>query len=304
MSYPAYIDTVRSSQFLRRLKLARELLAPCRVCPRNCQVNRLQEETGECGVGRLAIISSYFPHFGEERPLVGQHGSGTIFMAGCNLGCVFCQNFEISHLRRGEPVPPERFAGMMLELQKAGCHNINIVTPSHIVPQLLEAVSLAARHGLQIPLVYNSSGYDSMASLKLLEGIVDIYMPDFKFFDDAVAARYTAVSNYGSVARKALREMHRQVGDLQIDENGLARRGLLVRHLVMPGMLEQSRQIFHFLASEISRNTYVNIMAQYRPMGEAYRYPDINRRVRYQEVREAYRLAREAGLWRFDEELW
>ena len=302
MSYPAYIDTIQQPDFPRRLQAARQLLSSCTVCPRRCRINRLQGEVGECGVPEHPIISSYFPHFGEEAPLVGSGGSGTIFIAGCNLGCVFCQNYEISHLLEGRATTPRRFAEMMLELQEAGCHNINIVTPSHIVPQLLEAVYLAARQGLRLPLVYNTSGYDSLASLRFLNGVVDIYMPDFKFWDDRVAARYTRVSDYATVARQAIREMHRQVGDLVLDSRGIARRGLLVRHLVMPGTLEQSRHIFHFLAQEISRDTYVNVMAQYRPMGQAHRYPDINRRLRYNEYQEALQLAREAGLWRFDRE--
>ncbi len=231
---------------------------------------------------------------------MGHHGSGTIFIAGCNMLCDFCQNYEISHLREGREVTPQQFGQLMLDLQEAGCHNINIVTPSHVVPQLIEALYYAARQGLTIPLVYNTSAYDSLSSLALLNGLVDIYMPDFKFFDDAVAARYSPVKNYATIAKHAIKEMYRQVGDLQFDSRGIAVRGLLIRHLVMPGYLEQSRKIFHFIAREISPNTYVNVMAQYRPHGEAFHYPEINRAVQYQEYLQALQMAQEAGLQRLD----
>jgi len=271
---PRYIETLEQGKFAEKLHRARQLLANCQVCPQNCRVNRLTGELGECRTGSRPIISSFFPHFGEEAPLVGTRGSGTIFMAGCNLKCLFCQNYEISHLVEGYEVSVQRFGEMMLELQVMGCHNINVVTPSHVVPQVIEAIQFAAERGLRIPLIYNSSGYDSMTSLKLLDGIVDIYMPDFKFFDDEVAQKYTAVKNYAKVAKKAIKEMHRQVGDLII-QNGVAVRGLLVRHLVMPGQIDQSRNIFNFIARNISKNTYINVMAQYRPYGEARNYTDI-----------------------------
>lgn len=297
---PVYLQTLEQGLFPARVRRAKSLLKKCRVCPRNCGVNRLADEIGDCGIGYQPIISSYFPHFGEEAPLVGRGGSGTIFIAGCNLLCIFCQNYEISHLREGRAVNSERFARMMLELQETGCHNINIVTPSHIVPQLLEAIFLAAQQGLHLPLVYNTGAYDSLASLRLLEGVVDIYMPDFKFYDDGLAAHYTGVKNYGTVARAAIKEMHRQVGDLQIDETGIARRGLLVRHLIMPGMTEDARKIMKFLAEEISTHTYVNIMAQYRPVGEAYRHREIDRRPTPEELTAVVKAAREAGLHRLD----
>ena len=300
-SFPVYLDLLQKNQFPEKIEQAKKLLISCRVCPRQCRVNRLAGELGECRSGYDPIISSYFPHFGEEAPLVGHHGSGTIFIGGCNLLCLFCQNYDVSHQLSGRPASIPRFAQLMLRLQKSGCHNINIVTPSHIVPQLIEALYLAAQAGLALPLVYNSSGYDSLESLQLLDGLVDIYMPDFKFSSDELGAKYTAVDNYGTIVKQAIKEMHRQVGDLVI-ENGIARRGLLVRHLVMPGMLEDSRQVFHFLANEISRNTYLNVMPQYRPAGEAANYNEIDRPLHYSEFSEAISLAREAGLHRLDKE--
>ncbi|OGB63875.1 MAG: radical SAM protein [Caldithrix sp. RBG_13_44_9] len=300
-SFPAYLDLLQKNQFPEKIEQAKKLFLSCRVCPRQCRVNRLAGELGECRSGYDPIISSYFPHFGEEAPLVGRYGSGTIFIGGCNLLCLFCQNYDTSHLLSGRPVSIQRFAKLMLKLQQSGCHNINIVTPSHIVPQLIETLHLAARNGLTLPLVYNSGGYDSLESLQLLEGLVDIYMPDFKFFNDELGAKYTAVDNYGTIAQQAIKEMHRQVGDLVI-ENGIAQRGLLVRHLVMPGMLEDSRKVFHFLANEISRNTYLNVMPQYRPAGEARNYEEIDWPLPYSEFLSAVKLAREAGLYRLDKE--
>jgi putative pyruvate formate lyase activating enzyme len=300
-SFPVYLDLLQKNQFPEKIERAKKLLFSCRVCPRQCRVNRVAGELGECRSGYEPIVSSYFPHFGEEAPLVGHHGSGTIFIGGCNLLCLFCQNYDVSHQLSGRPASIPRFAELMLRLQKSGCHNINIVTASHIVPQLIEAFYLAAQDGLTLPLVYNTSGYDSLESLELLDGLVDIYMPDFKFFSDELGAKYTAVDNYGTIARQAIRDMHRQVGDLII-ENGIAQRGLLVRHLVMPGMLEDSRQIFHFLANEISRDTYLNVMPQYRPAGEAGNHAEIDRPLHYSEFSEAISLAREAGLHRLDKE--
>jgi putative pyruvate formate lyase activating enzyme len=299
--YPIYLRTLPAGKSEEKIAAGRNLLSNCQVCPRQCGVNRLEGELGECRIGYEPIISSYFPHFGEEAPLVGRNGSGTIFIGGCNLLCLFCQNYDTSHLLSGRAVSIQHFAELMLKLQQVGCHNINIVTPSHIVPQLIEALHLAAQKGLTIPLVYNSGGYDSLESLKLLEGLVDIYMPDFKFFSDTLGEKYTAVKNYGTIARQAIKEMHHQVGDLVID-NGIARRGLLVRHLLMPGMLEDSRRIFHFLVDEISRDTYLNIMPQYRPAGEAGNYEEIARPLHYPEFLAAIKLARETGLYRLDKE--
>lgn len=277
-----------------------ELLAPCRVCPHHCKVNRLRDETGRCGIGRFARVASYGPHHGEEDCLRGWGGSGTIFFSGCNLRCVFCQNWDISHEITGELVTAERLAEMMLELQELGCHNINWVTPSHVVPQCVEALVLARERGLRLPVVYNSGGYDAVETLQRLEGLVDIYMPDFKFWDAAVAARFTNAHDYPEVARAALREMHRQVGVLQLDRNGLARRGLLVRHLVMPHNLAGTAEIAHWLATELSPDTYCNVMAQYHPAGEAFRFPELSRRITAAEFSEAVQAARRAGLHRLD----
>jgi len=295
---PSYLS-LKENLFQEKIEQGKSNLENCQVCPRQCHVNRLEEELGECRSGYQPIISSYFPHFGEEAPLVGQKGSGTIFIGGCNLQCLFCQNYETSHLLEGRPVSIIRLAEMMLTLQENGCHNVNIVTPSHIVPQLIEALFMAIQGGLSIPLVYNCGGYDSLESLRLLDGLVDIYMPDFKFFSDTLGQRYTAVTDYATLAKKAIKEMHRQVGDLKIVQ-GLAKKGLLVRHLVMPAMLQDSQKIFRFLASEISPDTYINIMPQYRPAGEARRHEEINRPLNYSEFLEALRKAKELGLTRLD----
>lgn len=272
----------------------------CRLCPRRCGVNRLKDERGFCGTGRRARVASTSAHFGEESPLVGTHGSGTIFISSCNLLCGFCQNYEISHGNEGVDVEPEQMALMMTTLAETGCHNINVVTPTHVVPQVLEALPAAIERGLDVPLVYNSSGYDSVESLKLLDGIFDIYMPDFKFWDSAFSERYCGAADYRDVAVAAVHEMHRQVGDLAVDERGVAVRGLLVRHLVMPGGVAGTAEIARFIAEEISPHTYVNIMDQYRPCGNAREDSLIHRRLDGREYREAAEAARRAGLKRLD----
>jgi putative pyruvate formate lyase activating enzyme len=273
------------------------------VCPWNCEVDRLADETKVCRTGRYARVSSYFPHFGEEDCLRGWKGSGTIFFAWCNLRCVFCQNYDISQEEAGMEVRPDRLANMMLELQAAGCHNINWVTPEHVVPQVLEALPHAIRGGLRLPIVYNTSGFDSLESLRHMDGIVDIYMPDFKYWDEGASKRYVKSPKYPATARAALKEMQRQVGALALDGDGLARRGVLVRHLVMPDGLDETREIVRFLAAEVSPDTYVNIMAQYHPAAKvnAQKYPEINRRITAGELVGAFRVAREEGLHRFDE---
>jgi putative pyruvate formate lyase activating enzyme len=260
-------------------------------------VDRTAGERGFCKGGPGAAVASSGPHFGEEAPLVGRRGSGTIFFAGCNLGCLFCQNYEISHLAEGSEVDTETLAGMMLDLQDRGCHNINLVTPTHFVPQIVAAVKRAAERGLGLPIVYNSGGYETPAALRLLDGIVDIYMPDFKFRDVRASQRYLGAPDYPGVAEAALREMHRQVGDLVI-KDGLALRGLLVRHLVMPGHTDDSREVFRFLAEEISVTTFVNVMGQYRPCYRSAEFPEIAGRLASGEHRLALRLAREMGLKR------
>ncbi|HSL45277.1 MAG TPA: radical SAM protein [Anaerolineales bacterium] len=276
-------------------------LANCRGCPRKCGDDRLADKTGVCKTGRYARVSSYFPHTGEEDCLRGWRGSGTIFFAGCSLRCPFCQNYEISHGVQGEETHSEPLAQMMLELQSSGCHNINLVTPEHVVPQILEALVLAVEAGLRIPLVYNTSSYDSMESLQWMDGVVDIYMPDFKIWDSKLAAKYLAAKNYPEVARRSIKEMQRQVGALKIDEDGLAKRGVLVRHLVLPGNVAGTRDITKFLAQEISQDTYLNVMAQYFPAGKvsAEKFPEMNRPITPQEYSSAIAFAQKAGLHRF-----
>lgn len=262
---------------------AMELLADCRLCPRNCGVNRLAGETGFCRIPAEPIVSSAGPHFGEESVLVGYGGSGTIFFAGCNLGCVFCQNFEISHLLEGRFVTHHQLAATMLRLQEMGCHNINFVTPSHVVPQIMASLEIAREEGLTVPTVYNSGGYDKVETLRRLEGIVQIYMPDAKYLDPDAAQKYSSARDYPEIVKTALKEMHRQVGDLQI-KNGIATRGLMVRHLVMPGMTEDSLRVIDFLADEVSRNTYINVMGQYRPCYHAERFAEIDHRPLREEI--------------------
>lgn len=297
---PGYLDLNESGELKRRIDAAHELLQSCRVCPRNCGVNRLGDERGICEIGRLPMVSSYSPHYGEESPLVGRYGSGTIFLTSCNLRCSFCQNYDISHGLEGRVVSPERLGAMMAELQGIGCHNINFVTPSHVVPQILSALPFAVAKGLKVPLVYNCGGYESTETLQLLEGVFDIYMPDFKFADGEVASRFCDAPDYPEVTKAAFREMHRQVGDLVVNEDGITERGLLVRHLVMPEGLAGTREVMRFLAQEISKHTYVNIMDQYRPCGRAQDYPPLDRRITPAEFEEALRIAEEEGIHRLD----
>ncbi|MEZ4225075.1 MAG: radical SAM protein [Polyangiaceae bacterium] len=297
--WPAY-RALSQEELRERAERAVASLARCRVCPRNCDVDRLQGEAKVCATGRFARVSTWFAHFGEEDCLRGSRGSGTIFFAFCNLKCVFCQNHDTSQAGRGRELSPEELAAAMLDLQEQGCHNINLVTPEHVVPQILEALPLAIQRGLELPIVYNTSGYDALESLALMDGIVDVYMPDFKLWTPALAARYLKAKDYPAVAQAALTEMQRQVGALRFDDKGLATRGVLVRHLVMPGLLDESARIFEFLAG-LCPQTYVNVMAQYRPEHRAAEYPELSRRPSAAEMRSAYDLARAAGLSRFDE---
>ena len=301
-SAPRYLSLCESGELDRRAEQAIAALENCQVCPWNCNINRLKDEKRVCRTGRYARVASYFAHFGEEDCLRGWNGSGTIFFAWCNLRCVFCQNYDISQNEAGAEVKRERLADMMLELQDRGCHNINWVTPEHVVPQILEALPIAVRRGLDLPIVYNTSAYDSLESVKSMDGIVDIYMPDFKYWNEEASKHFLKSPRYPAAARAAIKEMHRQVGDLTFDENGLARRGLLLRHLVMPEALEETFQIMRFLAQEISKDTYVNIMDQYYPAGKvsAEKYSEINRHISRHELNQAYAMAREAGLHRFD----
>jgi putative pyruvate formate lyase activating enzyme len=295
---PSYLEAHRTGKLAESIKKTYKILENCCLCPRECKVNRLENEKGICRTGRSALVSSFNPHFGEEDPLAGTNGSGTIFMTNCNLLCVFCQNWEISHLGQGREVTSKTLAGMMLNLQRQGCHNINFVTPTHVVPQILDALPYAIEGGLNVPLVYNTGGYDAVESLKFLEGIFDIYMPDFKFWDPEMARKYLKAPDYPERAREALKEMHRQVGAFTLDENGIALRGILLRHLVMPGGVAGTRDIMRFIAKEISPNTYVNIMDQYRPCGYAYKYPPLDRGITHDEYEEALRAAREEGITR------
>lgn len=275
---------------------AYKLLEKCRLCARRCGVNRLKGELGFCKAGEHLMVSSAGPHFGEESVLVGRCGSGTIFLTSCNLGCIFCQNYDISHLKSGRVVSTEDFVDMMLSLQRQGCHNINFVTPTHFAPQILEAIYIAKEKGLALPTVYNCGGYESLEMLEILEGAIDIYMPDAKYWDGEVAKELSDAQDYPQVMRAALKEMHRQVGDLVVDREGIARRGLLVRHLVMPNGLAGTKEIMHFIAKEISPNTYVNIMEQYRPCFKGLGHPRIGRPITVEEYGQALEWARQEGL--------
>ena len=276
------------------------MLEECHLCPRRCGADRLAGEGGKCHVSNQVMVSSYAPHFGEEAPLVGKHGSGTIFFTYCNLRCVFCQNYTISQLGEGSLVNREELARMMLSLQAKGCHNINLVSPTHVVPHILDALELAVTMGLHLPLVYNTGGYDSVETLKLLDGIIDIYMPDMKYSDKKTAEQLSGIKGYPEVNKAAVKEMHRQVGDLQIDEPGTAQRGLLIRHLVLPHALAGTQEIVRFLAQEVSNNTYLNIMAQYHPGYKAFDHRLLSRPVNRREFSEAIELARRQGLNRLN----
>lgn len=296
------VTLYRSGKLKERASQARALLGDCNLCPRQCGVDRLAGETGVCGSTDKTFIASFNPHFGEEQPLVGTHGSGTIFLSGCNLRCCFCQNYDISHFpTSGVAVDPASFASIMLDLQNRGCHNINFVTPSHVVPQILEALVAAYEAGLHLPLVYNSSGYDALSTLQLLDGVIDIYMPDFKFWDPSSAQRYTDAEDYPEIARKALKEMHRQVGDLILDSKGLVQRGLMIRHLLMPAALEETKSILSFIARDLSPDTYVNIMDQYRPCGDCGAHSELQSSIDPHHYRQAIEFAEEIGLTRLDQ---
>lgn len=300
MAEPSYRKLHESGALEERIVSALEALKSCRVCPRDCRVDRTGGETGRCRTGRYASVASFSPHFGEESPLVGSGGSGTIFFSSCNLLCSFCQNYEISHFNEGAPAGPQELADMMLRLQKAGCCNINFVSPSHVAPQILEALPAAIEGGLSVPLIYNTGGYDNIETLRLLDSVIDIYMPDFKFWDPAPAAAYCSAPDYPEKARAALKEMHAQVGDLVTDDRGIAVRGLLVRHLVMPGGVADTARIMSFIAEEISKKTYVNVMDQYRPCYRAREDGNISRRITRREYEEALKSADDAGLTRLD----
>ncbi|MBI3398525.1 MAG: radical SAM protein [Deltaproteobacteria bacterium] len=297
---PPYIKLYETGELPKRTESLNKILEDCCLCPRNCRVNRFAGEKGVCRVGSMPMVSSFHAHFGEERPLVGYYGSGTIFLTYCNLKCIFCQNYDISHLGEGKEVSVEEIGAMMISLMRQGCHNINFVTPTHQIAQIVSALPYAIERGLEIPLVYNCGGYESVETIKLLDGIFDIYMPDFKYGSNEAAKRLSAAPDYVETAKEAVKEMHRQVGDLVIDKRGIAQRGLLIRHLVLPDGLAGTREVMRFIAAEISKNTYINIMDQYRPCCKAFEHPPMNRRITGEEFEEAVRIAREEGLERLD----
>ncbi len=297
---PGYLRLFRDGKLSERVEILMERLESCDICPHQCKVNRLEGETGICRTGKRAMVSSFGPHFGEESPLVGKGGSGTIFFTNCNLGCIFCQNYAISHQGVGYPAEEEKIAEMMIKLQNMGCHNINFVTPTQLVPQIVQALTYAVEKGLNVPLVYNTGGYDNVSTIKLLDGIFDIYMPDLKYSDDNIAQRYCNAKDYVQTVRGAIKEMHRQVGDLVMDSRGIAQRGLLVRHLILPEDLAGTYEAMRFIAEEISTNTYVNLMDQYHPCFKADQYPPLDRRITHEEFARAVNIARDLGIKRLD----
>jgi putative pyruvate formate lyase activating enzyme len=299
--HPSYLSLERTGELAERARELYSIFRSCRLCPRQCSVNRLKGETGVCSSTSRAKVYSTHPHFGEEKPLVGRHGSGTIFFSNCNLLCVFCQNWEINHRGDGSFVSDETIGRLMADLQDLGCHNINLVTPTHRVPNIVQGLRSAIRRGLHVPVVYNCGGYEPVEVLKLLDGIVDIYLPDFKYTDGAMAEKYSSgARDYPEVAAAAIEEMHRQVGELVVDENGIALRGLMIRHLVLPQNIAGTDKFVRFVAEKLTRSTYVNIMAQYRPEHQAHRYPELSRRITTREYQQAIQWAREAGLTRLD----
>lgn len=295
---PSYIELYEKGILIQRVEVLSEILKECRLCPRECRVNRVDGELGYCGAPSELMVSSAFPHFGEEPPLVGYHGSGTIFLTHCNLLCIFCQNYDISHQGRGERISISDLARTMVKLQDLGCHNINFVTPTHFTPQIVSSLPEAIERGLRLPIVYNCSGYESIEVIKLLEGIVDIYMPDIKYMDERFAKKFSNASDYPKVVKNVLKEMHRQVGELKTNALGIAERGLLIRHLVMPNGIASSEAVLRFIAEELSVHSYVNIMDQYYPQYRANEYPEINRRITHKEYVEAIQIAKRFKLYR------
>ncbi|MFO8051634.1 MAG: 4Fe-4S cluster-binding domain-containing protein [Thermoplasmatota archaeon] len=296
---PLYLDLFRSGELEERARIGMGRLGSCDICPRNCHVDRTANQTGFCLIGKDSVVSSYGPHLGEERPLVGAKGSGTVFFSGCNMGCRYCQNHEISQKLSGSRLDADGLADVFLFLQASKCHNVNLVSPSHMVPQILKALERACRKGFRLPLVYNTGGYDSIKTLKLLDGVVDIYMPDMKYSDSGVAERLSLVKDYPATNRESVKEMHSQVGDLFIGRDGLAKRGVMVRHLVLPNGLSGTRGVVDFLAKEVSKDTYVNIMDQYRPEYKAMDHAGMGRMVTREEYLSALDAAKSAGLHRF-----
>jgi len=298
---PAYLKLHRTGELKKRGEKLWSIMESCRLCPRRCQANRLKGEKGFCGSTSELIISSYHPHFGEEKPLVGKGGSGAIFFTNCGLRCVFCINWEISQGGIGAPKSVEQLADMMLHLQKLGCHNINFVTPTHYSAHIVLALDIAAGKGLRLPVVYNTCGWENLEILKMLDGIVDIYLPDFKYSDADMAAKYSSgAAGYPQNTKESLLEMHRQVGVAKPAKDGLIYRGLMIRHLVMPNNVGGSKEVVKWIAQNLPKDTYLNIMSQYRPMYKAFEYPAISRRITRQEYREVVECAQESGLTNLD----
>jgi len=295
---PLYLEKLNPVELKNRSEILRQLLAECRICPNECAINRLEGETGNCNSTDEVVISSYGPHYGEEPELVGIYGSGTIFFTNCNMACIYCQNYDISQLGLGKKISIEELSDIMISLQSRGCHNINFVTPTHFVPQIVDALIIAIEKGLEIPLVYNSGGYESVETLRLLEDIIDIYMPDIKYSNDEIASRLSGVKNYWNVVRAAVKEMYRQVGNLHIDRKGIAKRGLLIRHLVLPDNLSGSEKVIDFIADEISKDSYVNIMDQYHPAFKVSENDKLNRRINSDEYEKVIAYAKQKGLHR------
>lgn len=297
----SYLKLYRNGELKKRVRESAANMKSCELCPIGCRVNRLDHpEHAFCRTGKQAIVSSAGPHFGEERPISGRQGSGTIFFGYCNLRCLFCQNWEISHQGEGLALGAESLAKRMLSLQALGCHNINFVSPSHVIPHILSALLIACDHGFKLPLVYNTGGYDNVLGLQYMDGIIDIYMPDMKFFDSSIARRYVGVADYAEINRRAVLEMHRQVGPLVLDATGVAQRGLLIRHLILPEFLAGTKDVLKFIAERISCDTYVNLMDQYRPCYQAHNHPELNRRPSRREIQTARGFAKELGLNRLD----
>lgn len=295
-----YLKLHEQGKLSERIEALWSRLEKCDICPHKCKVNRLKGERGKCKTGEKAQVSSFGPHFGEESPLVGSFGSGTIFFTNCNLSCIFCQNYDISHLAQGYEVEEKKIAEIMVSLQRSGSHNINFVTPTHVVPQIVKALPFAIDKGLKVPLVYNTGGYDLVSTLEFLDGIFDIYMPDLKYSNDEIAGRYCNANDYFSMVREAIKEMHRQVGDLKIDERGIALHGLLIRHLILPEDLAGTKEAMKFIAEKLSTNTYVNLMDQYHPCYKANEFPPLDRRITPKEFEQAAKIARDFGIARLD----
>ena len=298
MFEPNYLKLYRSGELNERIERLYRILESCELCPRKCGANRSEGEKGYCRSGKELVISSYGPHFGEEPEITGKYGSGTIFLTNCNLLCIYCQNYEISHLGYGEEVSIDKSAEIMLSLQSRGCHNINLVTPTHFTPQLVKAISVAAGRGLNLPVFWNCSGYENVETIKLLDGVVDIYKPDIKYSESKPAKKYSNAPDYFERCKEALKEMHRQVGDLKVDERDIAYKGLLIRHLVLPNNLAGSERVLEFISEELSKECYVNIMDQYRPCGRAYEYEELRRRPTSTEYLKAVDYAKKLGLHR------